>query len=263
VKVTAAAADGLRPRQPGVTILIYHRVGRRTAVEVDLPVSLFDDQMAALAAGGGVLTLDAALDRLTGHPSTPDAAGTVVTFDDGTADFAEVALPILAHHRVTALLYLATDFVERGRSFPDDGRPLSWSALADALTTGVVAIGSHTHTHALLDRVDRATAAAELDRSVGLIEDRLGVVPIHFAYPKAVLGTPAAEEEVRRRFRSAAVAGTRPNVVGRTDVHRLARSPVQVADGMRWWRRKVAGGMRLEDDVRRWLNRRRYAGATG
>jgi hypothetical protein len=30
---------------------------------------------------------------------------------------------------------------------------------------------------------------------------------------------------------------------------------------MRWFRRKAAGGMTLEDDVRRLVNRRRYRGA--
>ena len=47
---------------------------------------------------------------------------------------------------------------------------------------------------------------------------------------------------------------------GRTDLHRLRRSPVQVGDGMRWFRRKAAGGMALEDDLRTLRNRRRYAG---
>jgi hypothetical protein len=31
---------------------------------------------------------------------------------------------------------------------------------------------------------------------------------------------------------------------------------------MTWFRRKVAGGMGLEDDLRRLANRRRYASAT-
>ncbi len=84
----------------------------------------------------------------------------------------------------------------------------------------------------------------------------------HFAYPKAVMGSAAADAAVRKRFDSAAVAGTRVNPYGATDPYRLARSPIQVSDGMRWFRRKVAGGMRFEDDVRRIVNRRRYASAT-
>jgi hypothetical protein len=100
--------------------------------------------------------------------------------------------------------------------------------------------------------------ADELDRSNDLIATHLGAVPAHFAYPKAVLGSPAAQAEVGNRYRSAAVAGTRPNRFGRTDLHRLARSPIQVADGMEFFRAKVAGGMRLEDDLRTAANRWRY-----
>jgi peptidoglycan/xylan/chitin deacetylase (PgdA/CDA1 family) len=184
-----------------------------------------------------------------------------LTFDDGTADFVDEALPELVAHGVPAALYVATDFIEAGRMFPDEGRPASWAGLSDALSTGLVTIGSHTHTHRLLDRVDGPEAAQELDRSVKLIEDRLGVSCQHFAYPKALLGSPAAEQEVRTRFRTAAIAGTRPNPYGQTDHHRLHRSPIQVTDGMRWFRQKAAGGMSLEDDLRRLRNRRRYSGA--
>ena len=274
LKVSAAAADRCRPRQRGLVILIYHRVGGATGVQVDLPTELFERQIAMLAATGRVVDLDSALGILSsaGPDAGSDAAGSdegvpgpadpvVVTFDDGTADFADVAVPVLVRHAVPATLYLATDFVERGRDFPDDGKPLSWGALGDVASTGLVTIGSHTHTHALLDRVGPEDAADELDRSIGLIEDRLGRRAHHFAYPKAVAGSPPAEDAVRRRFRSAALAGTRPNPYG-ADVHRLSRSPIQRADGMRWFTRKVEGGMALEDVVRQRLNRRRYEGAT-
>jgi peptidoglycan/xylan/chitin deacetylase (PgdA/CDA1 family) len=257
LKWSAAGADSLR-RRPGTTVLIYHRVGGRTGVEIDLPLALFDEQMEALAAMAGTATLNDAIDGLE---RADGSSAIVVTFDDGTSDFVDVALPILVRHGIPATLYVATAFVEEQRPFPDDGMPLSWDALVDALSTGLVTIGSHTHTHALLDRVDVVTASEELDRSIRLIEDRLGISPEHFAYPKALLGTRPAQEAVRARFRSAAVAGTRANIPGRTDPYRLARSPVQVSDGMRWWRHKVDGGMRLEDDVRRLVYRRRYAGA--
>ena len=258
LKWSAAGADSLR-RLPGTTVLIYHRVGGRTGVEVDLPLGLFDEQMAALAVMAETTTLN---DAIGGLERADGSSAVVVTFDDGTSDFVEMALPILVRHGIPATLYVATAFVEEQRPFPDAGMPLSWNALSDALSTGLVTIGSHTHTHALLDRADLEMASAELDRSIGLIEDRLGIRAEHFAYPKALLGTGPAQEAVRARFRSAAVAGTRANIPGRTDPYRLARSPIQVSDGMRWWRHKVDGGMRLEDDLRRFVNRWRYARAT-
>jgi peptidoglycan/xylan/chitin deacetylase (PgdA/CDA1 family) len=261
LKRAAAALDLVRRPQRGIVVLCYHRVGRRTTSRVDLPGWLFDEQMARLTEGPGVVDIDGALAALAGSPpSGPDAV--VVTFDDGTADFVEEALPVLVRHRVPATLFVATDFVEHGRPFPGDGTPLSWSALADAVSTGLVTVGSHTHTHALLDRLPDDAVDDELDRSISLIGERLGVECRHFAYPKALAGSPAADRAVRGRFVSAALAGTRANPYGGTDPYRLARSPVQVDDGLAFFARKVAGGMRMEDDLRRLVNRRRFAGAT-
>jgi peptidoglycan/xylan/chitin deacetylase (PgdA/CDA1 family) len=263
MKSASAAVDRWRPDVPGVVILIYHRVGGGTALEVDIDAARFEEQVAVIAASGRALTLGAALEQLA-RPDARDSA-VVVTFDDGTADFAEVAVPILARHGVPATLYLATAFVEEQREFPDGGRPVSWSALRDACSTGLIDIGSHTHTHKLLDRVSRSEAAAELDRSIDLIGERLGHPAFDFAYPKAVLGRHDTQSLVRDRFRSAALAGTRVNPyrsddpARATDPHRLARSPIQVSDGMDFFARKLAGGMGLEDSVRRAMNRLRYA----
>jgi peptidoglycan/xylan/chitin deacetylase (PgdA/CDA1 family) len=267
VKVASAGADRLRPNIAGVVILIYHRVGGGSGLEIDLDPGMFDDQMAAVAASNRVVSLGTALAWI-GEPADSSgdrASSVVVTFDDGTADFADVALPILERHGVCATLYAATGFIDDGVDFPDGGRPLSWSALRDACATGLVDVGSHTHRHVLLDRISPAVAAEELDRSVGLIADRLGRPAVDFAYPKAVAGTPENARLVRDRFRSAALAGTRVNPYTssqssrRTDPQRLARSPIQVSDGMQYFERKLAGGMALEDSFRRAINRARYA----
>ena len=243
----------------GVAVLLYHRVGTDSGLRVDLPVWLFEEQMARIAARASAITLDRALETLV-SPIPNDVAPVVVTFDDGTADFVDKALPILVRHGIPSTLYVATDFIESGRPFPTEGRPASWSGLSDALSTGLVAVGSHTHTHLLLDRAPPSQVVDELDRSISLIAQRLGVAAVDFAYPKALLGSRTAQQEVRARFRSAAVAGTRANPYGRTDPYRLTRSPIQVDDGLRFFERKVVGGMRLEDDLRRLVNRRRLAG---
>jgi len=265
VKVASAAADRFRPPAAGVVVLLYHRVGGGSSLEIDLDAACFDDQIAAVAASGRAVTLGGALEQLAGRSASSPArtAGTsvVVTFDDGTADFVEVALPILVRHQVPATLYLATDFVEGGHAFPAHGRPVSWSSLRDACATGLVDVGSHTHTHALFDRISPADAADELDRSVDLIGERLDHRARDFAYPKAVPPRADVERVVRDRFRSAALAGTRVNAWHKTDPYRLARSPIQVSDGMRFFEHKLAGGMALEDTCRRAINRVRYAKA--
>lgn len=237
--------------------LIYHRVGGRSPSPVDLPVAMFRDQLDELAATGRVVGLDTALDRL-GEPAHADggALDVVLTFDDGTADWADVVVPELESRRLPATFYVATAFVESRRGWPDEGRPVSWAALAEVVGSGVAGVGSHTHSHRVLATVDAAETTDEIDRSIGLIEDHLGVACRHFAYPNAVAGSPAAEVVVRRRFASAALAGNRVNVSGRTDAHRLGRHGLTVADRTEDFARKVAGGGWLEG----WLRERRDAG---
>ena len=271
VKVSAAAADVLRGPRRGLVVLIYHRVGRRSDMEVDLPLEMFADQIAWLRATLPIVSLDDGLAWVMApdddDPEPDDGAWiddlrVAVTVDDGTIDFAELALPILLEYEVPSTLYVTTEFVEDQVEFPHDGVPLTWAALRDCLATGLVTIGSHTHTHAILDRVPDATVAYELDRSIGLITDRLDVLPTHFAYPKAVMGSPGADRAVRRRFVSASLAGGYTNRPGTTDPFRLARMPVQLSDREVWFRRKALGGMALEESIRQLVNRRRYAGLT-
>lgn len=294
MKTVAAVGDRVRPPADGVVVLIYHRVGGGSGTEVDLSPEAFDEQMAWLAGTGRVVSLDAAVDLLdppaggassTSGAAAGDGAGAaapepgatagvgagdapvddpiVVTFDDGTADLAEVAAPILERHAVPATIYLATKFVDEGIAFPDDGTPLSWAAARDMAATGLVTFGSHTHGHLLLDRLPPQQAIDELDRSRHLIEDQVGAPAHHFAYPKAVPASPEVEPLVRERYRSAALGGNRPNPYGRTDVHRLSRTAVQVSDGNEYFVRKARGGMALEDSIRRAVNRVRYRAAVG
>jgi peptidoglycan/xylan/chitin deacetylase (PgdA/CDA1 family) len=269
LKTLAAAGDRVRPPTPGVVVLIYHRVGGGSGTEVDLPPEAFDEQMAWLAATGRVVSLDDALAQLAAGDDravdgeAPDEGPIVVTFDDGTADLAEVATPILVRHGVPAIVYLATKFVDEGLDFPDDGAPLSWAAVRDMAATGLVTFGSHTHAHLLLDRLPPAEAVDELDRSKVLIEHHVGAPAHHFAYPKAVAASAEVEPLVRARYRSAALGGNRPNPYRGTDVHRLSRTAVQVSDGAAYFLRKARGGMALEDSLRRGLNRVRYRSSVG
>jgi len=259
MKHVSATADRLVPRPPGVVVLIYHRVGAGSGLELDVPLDVFTEQMAWLADRGIAATLDDALDALAGDAG--DAVPrVVVTFDDGTADFAATAMPVLARFGIPVTLYLATAYVDGGEPLPYGAPPATWAGLRDAAATGLLTVASHTHTHALLDRLAEPAIAGELDTSRALIERELGTVPAHFAYPKALPPSPAADAAVRTRFRSAALAGTRANRYGATDPYRLARSPVQASDGLRWFRAKAEGGMALEDGVRRTLNRVRHRG---
>lgn len=264
VKHAAAAVDEagrrVRRRPPGITVLAYHDVGGGVAGEVDLDVEVFEHQIAGLAEARSVVSLGRAL-QLLASDEPLERPLVVITFDDGTPGFVEHAVPVLVRHKVPATLYVATRWLEDGEAFWPGGRALSWSALRDAVGTGWVGIGSHSHGHLLFDREPADVLAADLDRSIDLLRDRLGVDPLDFAYPKALPPSPEAAAVVAERFRSAALAGGHANRPGRTDPQRLARTPVQRSDELGWFRRKAAGGMTLEADLRRVVGRVRYRGA--
>lgn len=266
VRWAAATSDRVLKPQEGITLLGYHQVGGPRSGGVNLTADMFDRQLAYLTDRTRVISLDEAVARLEGH--TPRTVGhdlrpfVVITFDDGTADFVDVALPLLEHYDVPATLYLATSYPEQSRSFWDDGTVLSWSALAEAVSTGLVEVGSHTHNHALLDRTVATVIDDELDRSIDLIGSRLGVKATHFAYPKALGHGLQGDVAVRQRFRSAAVAGGGTNRVGRSNLFRLRRQPVLAADDLEVFARKSEGGLRLEGMARDRLDRYRYRDAS-
>lgn len=244
----------------GITVLIYHTVGADDGGAVDVEIDEFRGQLAHLAEHHRVISLGDAVAELASDGDPVD--GVVITFDDGTADFVEHALPALVDAGLPATLYACTQAIEEQQSFPWGAPPASWAGLRDAASTGPISIESHTHTHALLDRLPTAAVADELDRSIELIGENIGTAPRHFAYPKAVPGSAAARDAVLERFDSAALARNRVNRAGRTDLHRLWRTPIQRSDDHDSFARKAAGGARIEGELRHQIARWKYRGAT-
>ena len=99
LQAAAAAYDRLRPPPPGVTVLIYHRVGGGTDSAIDLPADTFADQLRLITTTRPVLTLDTAVDQLSVGQAVD---GVVLTFDDGTSDFTDVVVPLLQQFDVPA-----------------------------------------------------------------------------------------------------------------------------------------------------------------
>ena len=257
VKRTAGALDVVRRPADGVVVLIYHRVGGGSGSDVDLPVEQFDEQMADARRQRP----SAFARRCARAPSTSPGTRWLRSWSPSTTarpTSSSTPCPCWPVTGIPVTLYLATWFTESGATFPPDGRRCrgpAWPRPARPVSS--TSDPTPTATCCSTACPD-AEVDDELDRSIDLIGDRLGRPPLDFAYPKALPGSPAADRAVRARFRSAAVAGCKPNVPGATDPFALARSPIQVSDGMRWFERKVAGGMAFEDDLRRLLNRVRY-----
>lgn len=177
----------------GFPILLYHGVEAPPRDRFAVSPARFAADMDAVAAGGRrPLTIG----RLTRERPLP-ADAVAVTFDDGTADFAARAWPLLRDRGLPVTLYVTSGLVG-GRH---DGRPmLTWSQLAELRDAGVE-IGAHGRHHVALDVLPLDAAARELVNAKLELEDRLQVPVDTCAYPHGH-HTPAVK-------RLAAAAGYR------------------------------------------------------
>ncbi len=102
-----------------LSILIFHRV--LPVADPLLPgepdAASFEARLRWLAAGFRVLPLVEAVRRLQDRTLPANAA--CITFDDGYADNATVAAPILAKLRMSATFFVSTGFLDGGRMWND------------------------------------------------------------------------------------------------------------------------------------------------
>jgi peptidoglycan/xylan/chitin deacetylase (PgdA/CDA1 family) len=102
-----------------LSILIYHRVLARPDPlfpgEVD--AALFQRQLRLLQRFYTPLPLSDAVRRLQDGSLPPRAA--CITFDDGYADNAQVALPLLLRHGLHATFFIATGYLDGGQMWND------------------------------------------------------------------------------------------------------------------------------------------------
>ncbi len=242
-KALFAAADLTLPSLPGPRILIYHQVGAETGKQTDLALSHFAWQVDWLGKNREVVDLDTAIERWD-EPGSDRLV--VMTFDDGYQDTFTKAFPVLSGYNMPFTLYVSTRMIES-----DDERFLDWGQIGTMLESGLLTIGSHTHTHADLRHLNEKQIRKELEEADAIIRRRLGVAPNHFAYPWGYW-SEVAERIVRDRYYSAVLGSPYRAPVG-LDVHRIHRFPVQLSDGRRWFRGRLSGGFVVEERVRREL----------
>ena len=102
-----------------LSILIFHRVLRDAdpLFADEMHASRFDALCGWLAAWFNLLPLDEAVQKLSA--GALPARALALTFDDGYADNAEVAAPILQRHQLPCTFFIATGFLDGGRMWND------------------------------------------------------------------------------------------------------------------------------------------------
>lgn len=116
---TSQPGQSGRSGQASLSILIYHRVLARPDPlfpgEVD--AALFERQLRLLKRFYAPLPLAQAVQRL--QDGSLPARAVCITFDDGYADNALVALPLLQKHALHATFFIATGYLDGGQMWND------------------------------------------------------------------------------------------------------------------------------------------------
>lgn len=140
ILLTLLSPAGMHGR---LSILIYHRVLKQPdplfPAEVD--ADTFDQQMCLLSRFFTVIPLAEAICALNSGRLPARAA--CITFDDGYADNADVALPILQKYRLPAAFFIATAFLDGGRMWNDTVIEMVRRHPASSLDLRRIGLGLH------------------------------------------------------------------------------------------------------------------------
>jgi peptidoglycan/xylan/chitin deacetylase (PgdA/CDA1 family) len=127
----------------GLSILIYHRVlpHKDSLFPAEVDRVEFDNQLRMLKSMFNIIPLIDAVRHARARTLPPRTA--CITFDDGYADNAEVALPILQSHNVSATFFIATGFLNGGRMWNDTVYELVRNAPGDIIDASAIGLGMH------------------------------------------------------------------------------------------------------------------------
>jgi peptidoglycan/xylan/chitin deacetylase (PgdA/CDA1 family) len=258
-----------------IPILLYHSVSREPSPLIrpfTVTPEVFESHMDCVIEQGRVsLTVSELAAALEGTIPLPEHP-VLITFDDGFADFQDIALPALRARGIAVTLYVTTGFL-RGcpgaASIPGfDDRMLAWSQLPELESAGVE-LGGHSHTHPHLDTLPPAQARDEIARCKTLLEHRLSTPVRSFAYPNGYSSRTVRRLVREVGYRSACSVKDQLSSID-DDVYSLARLMVRADTSLTEVRGWLAGvgrpiaprPERLRTKAWR-LNRRMRALATG
>lgn len=235
---------GVQHFAKNIPILLYHSVSD-TVMDKFRPWSVtpacFREQLRYVVDNGFTpLHVTDLVTRLIGASESMPAKPIVITFDDGLADFAVDAVPILQEFKVPATVYVTTACIGKTSvwlTHLGEGRRPMMSAkqIRDVAETGIEC-GAHSRKHPELDILPAKMASEEIGGSKRDLENTLGQPVVSFAYPHGYYSHQTRQIVKGAGFTSAAAvkhamshsnddcfALSRINIYHQTDVRRFGR----------------------------------------
>ncbi len=190
-------------------VLMYHSVEAYTEdpYRVTVHPDRFERQMRWLRDRGLRGTSMASLIAAQAQGRARGLVG--LTFDDGYADFATHALPVLLRYGFGATLFVVAGQLGGVNAWDEPGprKALLTAGQVRAVAGAGVEIGSHSLTHPRLSAVPKDQLRAEIRDSRAVLGDVLGHEVAGFCYPYGALGAREADAVGEAGYGYACAAG--------------------------------------------------------
>ncbi len=252
-------------------ILMYHNVGPlpvQDPFELTVAPDQFERQMCWLASSGyeTIWPSDWIATR-RGEKPLPSKP-VLLTFDDGYAEMAEYAFPILDRLDLKAAVYVVTKRIGLTNTWDEvNGHPTMRLMSADQIRRWArqrIEFGSHTRTHPRLTALNKDRLSDEIGGSREDLEAMLGAEVRSFAYPYGDGAESSnVREHVSRTYHTAMTVIAGRNAI-EANPFELRRVRIQPSDSLADFERKLKFNQTMFSDVRRLVPRHiRTAARTG
>jgi peptidoglycan/xylan/chitin deacetylase (PgdA/CDA1 family) len=166
-----------------------------------------------------------------------DEKSFVITFDDGFADFADTAFPILQENGFSATVFLPTGRMggeEQWEGANEPARPLmTWEQVSELSRQGIE-FGGHGVTHTNLKTLSGEDLAREIRQSQDEIAQHLGKPTTTFAPPYG--GTSPHVQQELARFSKVSVGTKLGRADQQSNVHDVPRIEMFYFTNLSVWR---------------------------
>lgn len=181
-------------------ILMYHRIAENTLGITRptwnvTPENFYRQMERLLSCGYQVWPLRRIVEHCQAKKSIPEKI-TVITFDDCYENVYLHAWPVLKKLDIPATCFVATAYMDSTDPFPFDKwglinqtsapveswRPMMWSQCREMEKSGLVEIGTHTHTHQDF-RLREVEFKRDLETSLKILREKIGDKSYAFSFP--------------------------------------------------------------------------------
>ena len=220
----------------GVPVLLYHAFGDEENRFV-VGRSAFARQLRLLALLRFAVRPYAEVARSLREGRLPPPRTIALTIDDGYADNADIAVPLLERRDFPATIFLVSGRLGATNDWSDApplrGRELMPPGALGPLRARGIDFGAHTRMHADLSEVPDAEAVDEVVSSRRELETALGYAVQTFAYPYGRVDDRALAVVRDAGFESACTTDSRLAQLD-DDPHVIPRIEVKHGDSL-WW----------------------------